>query len=294
MVVTPSIKYSATFVILPIEKDPRWATMQARKQSGSFVYAVKTTGVYNRSDCCSPIPKPKNVIFFDSAPLAEAQGYRPCLRCRPRGMSVRQEHIATIHAACTMLQMTDVAPSLKELAEQSGMSVFHFHRIFKSVLGITPKAFIKANRMEKFRENLGLGDLSVTAAMYDAGFRSSSRLYATATGALGMTPSRFKAGGSGVKIMFAVGECSLGSILVACSDRGICAILFADTPERVLLDFQARFSGADLIGKDLAYEVLIAQVIAFVDAPKIGLDLPLDLKEHHFKNGSGKRCVKFP
>ena len=268
-----------------IERDPRWADIAARAKAPdpSFVYAVKTTGIYCRTDCPSRRPSPKNVEFFDTPQLAEAQGYRPCRRCRPNQISLQEETAAKIAAACERIRTAEQEPCLEELAFDSGMSASHFQRTFKSAMGISPKAYAKAIRMERIRDGLTTGAASITATIYDAGFGSSSRFYEAATSALGMTPSRYRRGGDGVRIMFAVGECSLGTILVACSKKGVCAILLGADAQDLLNDLQERFPRAELIGGDQKFDQLIALVIDFVDEPQNGLDLPLDLRGTAFQ-----------
>jgi AraC family transcriptional regulator of adaptative response/methylated-DNA-[protein]-cysteine methyltransferase len=163
------------------------------------------------------------------------------------------------------------------------MSPYHFHRVFKSVAGVTPKAYASAHRAKRVRRELARPDTTVTAAIYDAGFNSSGRFYETADQLLGMKPSDYRAGGANTEIHFAIGACSLGSILVARSERGVCAILLGDDPEALARDLQDRFRQARLIGGDAGFEDLVARVVGFVEAPALGLDLPLDLRGTAFQ-----------
>jgi len=266
------------------EHDPRWARVLARDQSadGQFVYAVKTTGVYCQPSSPSRLPRPENVEFFDTPADAEAAGYRPSRRASPDQTTARTQHAALVAAACRRIEAAETPPTLDALAQDAGLSPYHFHRLFKSVTGLTPRAYAAAHRARKLRTQLGRGS-SVTEAIYDAGFNASSRFYEASDNVLGMTPSRYRAGGAQTTIRFAVGECSLGSILVAQSDRGICAILMGDDPDALVRDLQDTFPKAELIGGDAGFEDLVAKVVGFVEAPSLGLDLPLDVRGTAFQ-----------
>ncbi|KMT52866.1 bifunctional DNA-binding transcriptional regulator/O6-methylguanine-DNA methyltransferase Ada [Pseudomonas fildesensis] len=266
------------------EQDPRWTAILARdpKADVLFVYGVKTTGVYCRPSSASRLPRPENVEFFDTPQLAEAAGYRPSKRAAGDQTQLAAHHAQLVASACRQIELAETPPSLKDLAQQAGLSPFHFHRVFKSVTGLTPKGYAGAHRSRKMRD--GLKDQrSVTQALYDAGFNSNSRFYESANQLLGMTPSEYKAGGSHNQIHFAVGQCSLGAILVAQSHRGVCAILLGDDPDKLVRDLQDQFPKADLLGADHTFEQLIAQVVGFIEAPALGLDLPLDLRGTAFQ-----------
>ena len=267
-----------------VEHDPRWARVLARDASadGQFVYAVKTTGVYCQPSSASRLPRPENVEFFDTPADAEAAGYRPSRRASPDQTTVRAQQAALVAQACRRIEAADTPPTLDALAQEAGLSPYHFHRLFKSVTGLTPKAYADAHRARKLRAQLGRGS-TVTEAIYDAGFNASSRFYEASDNVLGMTASRYRAGGVQTTIRFAVGECSLGSILVAQSDRGICAILMGDDPDALARDLQDTFPKAELIGGDAGFEDLVAKVVGFVEAPSIGLDLPLDVRGTAFQ-----------
>lgn len=267
------------------ERDPRWSSVVHRDAAadGTFVYAVKTTGVYCRPSCSSRTARPKNVNFYASPADAEAAGYRACQRCHPRGQSPAEANAAAVAEACRLIEEAEELPKLDDLAARLGMSPFYFHRRFKAITGLTPKAYGAANRARKVRAGLADKEASVTSAIYSAGFNSNSRFYETADTILGMTPTAYKQGGKGADIRFAVGQCSLGAILVARSEKGICAITLGDNPEELVHDLQDRFQNANLIGGDDAFEQIIAQVVGFVEAPRIGLDLPLDIRGTAFQ-----------
>ncbi|WP_322617109.1 bifunctional DNA-binding transcriptional regulator/O6-methylguanine-DNA methyltransferase Ada [Pseudomonas sp. BIC9C] len=266
------------------ENDPRWAAVVARdpKADGQFVYAVKTTGIYCNPSSLARLPKPHNVEFFDSAEQAQAAGYRPSKRATKDQSELAAQHAATVAAACRQIEIAETLPALGELAEAAGLSSFHFHRVFKSVTGLTPKGYADAHRSRKVRERLADGG-SVTDALYDAGFNSNSRFYEAADHLLGMKPGDYRAAGQNNDIRFAVGQCSLGAILVAQSERGVCAILLGDDPHQLVCDLQDKFRRANLIGADHEFEQLIARVVGFIEAPAIGLDLPLDVRGTAFQ-----------
>ena len=266
------------------ERDPRWAAVQARDPGadGQFWYSVRTTGVYCRPSCASRRARPENVRFHDSPQDAERAGFRPCRRCRPDQSGRHARHAALVAAACRTIESAEQAPDLATLAAQAGLSPFHFHRVFKAVTGLTPKAYAAAHRARRVRSEL-VRSGSVTVALYDAGYNSSGRFYAQAGEVLGMRPRDYRAGGANTAIRFAVGECSLGAILVAASERGICAILIDDDPDALVRELQDMFPKAGLIGGDTDFEQLVARVVGFVEAPGIGLDLPLDVRGTAFQ-----------
>ena len=253
-----------------------------RGADGAFFFAVRTTGVYCRPSCAARPARQENIRFFASAADARAAGYRPCLRCRPDEDPQRGRHALAVADACRTIEAAEESPDLAALAAEAGMSRFHFHRIFKAKTGLTPRAYAQARRAARVRDELPKS-ATVTEAIYGAGFNSNGRFYAQADKALGMQPSEFRKGGSGKPLRFAVAECALGSILVAASEVGVCAILFGDDPESLVRDLQDRFPKADLIGGDEAFDRLVAEVVKFVESPRLGLDLPLDLQGTAFQ-----------
>jgi AraC family transcriptional regulator of adaptative response/methylated-DNA-[protein]-cysteine methyltransferase len=267
-----------------IAKDPRWAVVVARdaRADDRFVYAVTTTGVYCRPSCPSRRPRPEHVRFHASAASAERAGFRACRRCRPSEPSLALRHSALVTAACRTIEGAERPPGLEALARAAGLSPYHFHRIFKAVTGLTPKSYAAALRSGRLRAGLRRGG-TVTAAMLDAGFGSSARLYEKSGELLGMTPGMYRAGGAQADIRYAAGPCSLGMVLVAQSDRGICAILFGDDPEALVRDLHDRFPRASLHAGDAKFESQLATVIAFVETPAAGLHLPLDIRGTAFQ-----------
>jgi AraC family transcriptional regulator of adaptative response/methylated-DNA-[protein]-cysteine methyltransferase len=266
------------------EKDPRWAAVVARdaKADGQFYYSVKTTGVYCRPSCAARLARPENVQFHNTREEAEQAGFRPCKRCKPDQPSLLEQHAATVASVCRLIEKSETLWSLDELAEHAGLSRYYFHRVFKALTGLTPKAYAAAHRAKRIRNELGRSD-TVTNAIFDAGYNSSSRFYAKSNQLLGMTPTKYRAGGADTAIRFAIGECSLGSILVASSDRGVCAILLGNDPNALVRDLEDKFPRSNLIGGDSEFEQLVAKVVGFVEAPTIGLDLPLDIRGTAFQ-----------
>lgn len=264
--------------------DARWAAVQRRDRNadGQFWYAVRTTGVYCRPSCGARPALRANVSFHASTEAAELAGFRPCRRCKPDQPPLAERHAALVERMCRLIEAAETAPDLASLAETLGVSQFHLHRIFKAHTGITPKAYAAAQRQRRMQENLAQQP-SVTEAIYAAGFNSSGRFYAASPGALGMTPTAFRAGGQGATIRFAIAQCSLGAILVASTDVGICAILLGDDPDTLARDLQDRFPKAELIGAEPDYEQTVARVIGLVEAPELGLDLPLDVRGTAFQ-----------
>ena len=267
-----------------IRNDPRWTAIQTHdaRADGTFFYSVRTTGVYCRPSCGARPARPENVAFHATSAEAERAGFRPCKRCKPDQPSLPEQHAARVTDACRWIETAETEPTLEQLAKQAGLSTFHFHRVFKAVTGLTPKQYAVAHRTQRVRSELDRSG-TVTSAIYDAGYSSNSRFYETSSQVLGMTPTSYRAGGTDSDIRFAIGECSLGAILVAQSQRGVCAILLGDDPETLARDLQDRFPNANLIGGDHAFEQLVAQVVGFVEAPAIGLELPLDVRGTAFQ-----------
>jgi AraC family transcriptional regulator of adaptative response/methylated-DNA-[protein]-cysteine methyltransferase len=264
--------------------EARWAAVVRHDAAadGRFVYSVRTTGIYCRPSCAARRARREHVRFHETCAGAERAGFRPCKRCRPTAPPLAEQRAAAVARACRLIEEADDPPSLDALAEAAGMSRFHFHRVFRSLTGVTPRAYAAAHRRGRVRDELARS-ATVTEAIYGAGFNSQGRFYATADDALGMSPTRFRAGGDGVSIDFAVGECSLGSVLVAATGKGVCAILLGDDPEALLRDLQDRFPKARLTGGNAAFETLVASVIGVVEAPALGLKLPLDVRGTAFQ-----------
>jgi AraC family transcriptional regulator of adaptative response/methylated-DNA-[protein]-cysteine methyltransferase len=275
--------------------DQRWSAVCARDGSadGAFYYSVRSTGVYCRPSCPSRTPRRANVAFHASCGDAEAAGFRPCLRCRPTEPPLAERQAEAVARACRLIEASDEELDLASLAEACGMSRFYFHRIFKAHTGITPKAYAGARRAERVKRELAQAP-TVTEAVYEAGFNSSGRFYAASQAVLGMTPTRYRGGGAGESIRFAVGACSLGAILVAATAKGICAILIGDDPGQLVRDLEDRFPQAELVGAEPEFERTVAQVVGLVEAPRIGLDLPLDVRGTAFQQRVWEALRRIP
>ena len=276
------------------ERDPRWDAVRKRDPAadGRFVYSVATTGVFCKPSCASRRARPENVRFHADAAAARAAGFRACKRCRPDGATLAQEHAALVERACRRIERDEVLPTLDELAREAELSPFHFHRVFRRIAGVTPKDYALAHRARRLRDALPKAG-TVTAAMHDAGY-SSARFYADADAVLGMAPGHFRAGGERQAIRFAVAQCSLGALLVAQSERGVCAILLGDDPDVLLRDLQDRFPRATLTGTDAAFDAVVSRVVGFVEAPGLGLDLPLDIRGTAFQQRVWKALRDIP
>lgn len=261
--------------------DPRWRAVVERDADadGQFVYGVRTTGVYCRPSCPSRQAKPENVAFFPDGEAARAAGFRPCQRCRPETGSGRYQQL--VADLCRQIERADKAPTLAELAEGSGMSRYHLQRVFKAMTGLSPAAYARAHRSRRMSQALS-EHASVTAAAYAAGYESSSHFYREAS-ALGMNPKTFQQQGRDTTIRFALGQCSLGAILVAASERGICAITLGDDPQQLVEALQDQFRQADLVGGDEAFEHQVAEVVGLVEQPRLGVELPLDIRGTAFQ-----------
>ena len=255
------------------DDDARWRAVlrRDRRADGKFFFGVATTGVYCRASCSARRPHRKHVTFFGTAADAEKAGFRACRRCHPNGPSLTQRQAALVATACRRIETAEEVPDLDTLAKSAGLSRFHFHRLFKTATGMTPKAYATAHRSERMRAELGRRK-TVTEAIYEAGFNSNGRFYANSSGILGMEAKDYRNGGTGATIRFAVSKCSLGSILVAASERGVCAIFLGDDAGELKRDLAKRFPKARLIGGDKDFEQLVAKVIRFVEAPRTGLD----------------------
>ncbi len=265
--------------------EERWAAVLARDSTvdGAFVFAVRTTGIYCRPCCPARRPKPENVVFFETAGEAEAAGFRPCLRCRPCAPPGGNLPLGAVLDACRMIAESETPPHLAELAASAGMSRFHFQRVFKRELGITPKQYADALRQARAREALPAAE-TVTAALYGAGYESAARFYARAGQALGMSPSDYKAGGRGQTIWYALADSVVGRVLIAGTARGICAIFIGASDDALLDELYARFPRARLVAANDAMCDWVAQTVAFIEMPKGAFRLPLDIRGTAFQH----------
>jgi AraC family transcriptional regulator of adaptative response/methylated-DNA-[protein]-cysteine methyltransferase len=281
--------------VTPLDDAARFSAIARRDRGadGLFVYAVRSTGVYCRPSCAARPARPENVSFHPTCAAAEEAGFRPCRRCRPNEPSLEERQAAAVARACRRIEAAETPPALAALAEEAGLSPYHFHRVFKQVTGVTPRAYGAARRAERVAAGLRRAD-TVTEAIYEAGYGAASRFYAGATARLGMTPAAYRRGGEGAAIRFAVGACSLGHVLVAATDKGVCAILLGDDPEVLVRDLQDRFPKAALTGGDAGFEALVAQVVGLVEAPGGPSSLPLDIGGTAFQQRVWQALLAIP
>ena len=275
-----------------IDPDFAWAAFERRdrSQDGLFVGAVKTTGIYCKPSCPARRPKRDNVVFFADGAAARAAGFRACLRCTPDEVGRDRD---AVRRAAALMEAADEPLRLDDLAAAVGYAPHHFQRLFTRDMGVSPATYARAIRARRAEIHL-TKEKSVTEAIYDAGFNSGSRFYETSNQLLGMTPTHYRAGGADTEMRFAVGECSLGSILVAQSAKGVCAILLGDDPDALVRDLEDRFPRATLVGGDAAFEQTVSRVIGFVEAPALGLDLPLDVRGTAFQQRVWQALCEIP
>jgi AraC family transcriptional regulator of adaptative response/methylated-DNA-[protein]-cysteine methyltransferase len=286
----------ATMTVVPETKMQRpaifdtenaWQQVLARDANadGQFVYGVQSTGIYCRPGCPSRRPVRNNVRFFATCEDAEAAGFRACLRCEPARRDARTDpHADAVTRAAQMLrEHVGEAIPLDTLAESVGLSRFALLRGFQRVLGVTPSEFARAQRRERFREEVRKSSASVTDAVYAAGFGSSSRLYENAADALGMRPSTMKAHGAGETIRWSTAESPLGRMLVAATDRGLCAVLFADSDKEAERELTARFAKATLQRDDVQLGEAVRIVLAQMTESATAASLPFDVRATSFQ-----------
>ena len=271
----------------------RWAALQNRDNmaDGRYVYGVVTTGVYCRPACPSRLALRKNVRFFDTSADAERAGFRSCKRCRPDQLSLSAQHTAMITRACREIETADEPPTLDTLASNANLSRYHFHRIFKSVTGITPRQYATEHRAKKIKSALQKNP-TVTDALYHAGFNSSGHFYETAR--LGMTPTQFRKGAAGVMIRYAICPCSLGLVLIAASEKGLCSVRFGDSRHALEMELRADFPNALIVPAEKDFDAMIENVIARIESPGKQSSLPLDIAGTAFQQKVWRALQKIP
>lgn len=264
---------------------------------GQFYYGVVTTKIFCRSTCPARRPKHGNAVYFDEPGEAMAMGFRPCKRCQPTetggGGEAGAPHLPQIIALCRQLESAETLPSLDQMAAGAGLSAAQFHRLFKTYLGVTPRAYCEAVRQRRIKEGLAT-KAPITAVIYESGYSSSTRFYERAIQHLGMTASDVRKKGRGVELRFAIGETSLGAVLVALSTRGVAAIELGKDPEVLLQQFQSRFADAELVGDDPEFNGLIAQVIGYIERPGQAFPLPLDIRGTAFQRRVWEALMAIP
>ncbi len=270
---------------LPDEHEAKWQAVLTKdaRTNGQFVFAVSSTKIYCRPSCPSRRPKRENVSFFDAPDAAEQAGFRACLRCHPDSESTAGLQVELVRRVCRLLEDAEVqTATLATLSAQTGVSAFHLQRTFKKVMGVTPKQYAAAARVKRFKGASQEGK-SVTTALYDAGFGSSSRLYELAGAHLGMTPATYGKGGKGATINYAIVNCSLGSLLVATTSKGVCSVKLGDSEAALAADLKKEFPAAVSKRDDQSLSESVQRVVDHLAGKSAHIDLPLDIRATAFQ-----------
>lgn len=279
---------------LPISSEEMVAIVSRdSSRDGDFYYGVVTTKIFCSPSCPSKSPKIENVVKFEDCESAKSAGFRACKRCKPEGMSIDVEQKKAVARICQIIESSEDEMSLEELAKQAGYSSFYFHKMFKRITGITPKAYSSACKKDRVQNKLSNKN-SVTETIYASGFNSNGRFYEKSNEMLGMTPTSYKNKGKGTTIKFAIGECIFGPVLVAATEAGICAIYLDDDPNVLSKMLQDKFPNAEIIGADREFEVWVAKVIGFIESKEEFLDLPLDIQGSIFQKTVWQALCKIP
>jgi AraC family transcriptional regulator of adaptative response/methylated-DNA-[protein]-cysteine methyltransferase len=274
-----------------LPEEALWQTVLAR-QTGDFLYAVTTMGVYCRPNCPSPRPLRKNVRFFENPFLAEAAGFRACKRCDPKGERARLAQ-AVVSDACACIEVAETMPSLDALAVRAGYSRFHFLRMFRDHTGVTPRSYAEGVRARRLQAALASGS-RVADAVAEAGFGSESRVYEKTGSMLGMTPGAARRGGEGEVIRTAFADCVFGRLLIGATDKGVCFLGFAEPDDALMGDLRRRFPRARIGTDDVGLREIVLQVLNFLKEPKQALDLPLDLRGTAFQQRVWRTLCQIP
>lgn len=273
-----------------------WQAVQSRagQFDGVFYYGVHSTGVYCRPSCSSRQPKRENVRFYALPQAARAAGLRACKRCKPDAIELRHPQAELVRIACQLLEVTDdETPDLAELSNELAVSRFHLQRLFKKLMGITPRQYAEARRTARFKEHLKAGE-SVSAATYEAGFGSSSRLYEKAIAQLGMTPATYRKGGKGMQIRYAVAQSPLGCLLVAATTKGICAVTLGDEAGRLQQDLAVEFPEAEIRADETGLKSHLNALLSHLNGQLPHPELPLDVRGTAFQKRVWEELRRIP
>lgn len=287
----------ATLAVRFATDTERWAAMRARnpEADGHFFCSVATTGVYCYPSCAARAPNRENVAFFNTRAEAERAGFRPCKRCRSDLPPKAEREAALIAETCRRIEAAEEPPSLDDLAREAGLSPHHFHRLFKRITGVTPKAYAAHHRQRLVQDSLSAGT-GVTESLYRSGFNSSGRFYEAAPGMLGMTPTAYRKGGEGEVVQYGIGRCSLGMVLVAATEVGVCAIVLGDDAAALKGELERRFPRAERSEAGRDFNAVIDHIVKLVDDPMRTrtLDLPLDIRGTAFQRKVWERLREIP
>lgn len=275
------------------EDEGRWDAVCARDagRDGEFVFAVRTTGIFCRPSCPARRPLRRNVDFFRSPLAAEVAGFRACRRCRPLENS--DPHLEAVRLACRLIEESETQPRMPQLAQATGLSASHLQRQFKRLLGMTPRQYGQALRVQRLQQGLANGQ-PVTDAIYEAGYGAGSRVYESAHRTLGMTPGNYRRGGHGQRIAWATATTSLGPLLVAATDRGVCAIEFGDNESELKQSLHRRFPNATIADDNNRLGGWLQQVVGHLEMPRAALDLPLDIQGTAFQQRVWRALQEIP
>ncbi len=262
----------------------RWKAVLDRdaRSNGRFVYAVWSTGIYCRPSCPSRRPRRDQVLFFKLQDVAERAGFRPCRRCRPQDASYDPRLEKVRQAVQFIDARTDAPPTLAELSAHVGTSPYHLQRQFKKVLGIAPRQYAEARRVNRFKEILREGN-SLSGSIYEAGYGSSSRLYERAGARLGMTPATYRHGGEGMEINYTIADSPLGRLLVAATPRGVCAVTLGDAEAPLEAALRQEFPAAAISRNDDQLRRAVEVLLGYLDGDVPHVDLPLDVRATAFQ-----------
>lgn len=294
---------SLLFELDAIDEEARRGAVESRdaRFDGMFVYGVRTTLVYCKPSCPSRRARSENVEFFASCEEAESAGFRACRRCRPRSLDEPDARLELVERACRLIEsQTEGSPSLSSLGEELGVSPFHLQRVFKSVTGVTPRQYAAGRRVAQFKNRIKEGD-AVIDAMYEAGYGSSSRLYESASSELGMTPASYARGGAGRRIGYAIVACELGRLLVAATERGLCAVRLGDTDAELEETLSVEFAAAEIGRDDAGMGEWVEAVLRHIEGQQSSLDgrrpsieLPLDVRATVFQRRVWEELRRIP
>ena len=280
----------------PASDDDLWQVVEDRNGTfdGDFVYAVRSTGIFCRPSCPSRRPQRRQVRFFPLPELAAQAGFRACKRCRPEDAEPRNPSVDIARRVCRLLaEEGEGLPTLKDLGLAVGVSPYHLQRVFKRIVGITPRQYAEALRLGRIKEELRNGE-PVAQALYGAGYGSPSRLYEKAPGQFGMTPASYAKGGRGARIAYALGDSSLGRVLVAATDKGICAVSLGDRDRQLTDELHRDFPAAEIIKEDGALSEWVEAVLRLLNGEEPHVDLPLDVQATAFQRQVWQRLQAIP
>lgn len=265
-----------------METEIYWKAVQNNdeKFNGAFVYAVNSTKIYCKPSCSSRLPKRENVRFFDDFDGAETNGFRACLRCKPKSEAANLQTKIVLRA-CKLLESEEQI-SLKDLSARVDLSAAHLQKMFKQIIGVSPEKYAEAKRLEKFKSELKKGN-DVTDSMYEAGFNSSSRLYENVSEKLGMTPKTYAKKGKNMQINYTITDCNLGKLLVARTEKGVCAVTFSDDPAILAANLLAEYKNAEIAENNTNLKDYVEAILANLTGTNKTLDLPLDLQATAFQ-----------